>query len=122
MLSKPLEMQLSLHVNQHVLTLLMFPPTLLLLSAGFPLTDAKLAGAYAVVSAHDAASVDWAAFRAIPTLVILMGGRALPLIVQQLQATGWADDTPVSVVEHQQAWSMVTLLFLWQAVTCLQLF
>jgi siroheme synthase len=95
-------MQLSLHINKHVLTLLTFQVTLLLLLAGFPLTDAKLAGAYAVVSAHDTASVDWAAFRAIPTLVILMGGRALPLIVQQLQATGWADDTHVSVRVHQQ--------------------
>ncbi|WIA09267.1 hypothetical protein OEZ85_008675 [Tetradesmus obliquus] len=67
--------------------------------AGLPLTDAKLAGAYAVVSAHDAAAVDWAAFSDIPTLVILMGGRALPLIVQLLQATGWPDSTPVAVVK-----------------------
>jgi siroheme synthase len=68
----------------------------LFVSAGLPLTDAKLAGAYAVVSAHDAGAVNWAAFSAIPTLVILMGGRALPVIVQQLQATGWADNMPVS--------------------------
>jgi siroheme synthase len=75
-----------------------------LVPAGFPLTDAQLAGAYAVVSAHDAGSVDWAAFSAIPSLVILMGGRALPLIVQQLQATGWPENTPVSAaaaVRHQ---------------------
>lgn len=72
------------------------PPACCCLPAGLPLTDAKLAGAYAVVSAHDAAAVDWAAFSDIPTLVILMGGRALPLIVQLLQATGWPDSTPVS--------------------------
>ncbi|KAF6262537.1 tetrapyrrole methylase [Scenedesmus sp. NREL 46B-D3] len=77
--------------------------------AGLPLTDAKLAGAYAVLSAHDAGCMDWAAVKAVPTLVILMGGRALALIVQQLQATGWPDDTPVAVVKEagtaaQTAW------------------
>ncbi|KAF8073036.1 cobA [Scenedesmus sp. PABB004] len=67
--------------------------------AGLPLTDAALAGAYAVVSGHDAAGVDWAAFARIPTLVVLMGGRALPAIVQQLLATGWAQDTPAALVK-----------------------
>jgi siroheme synthase len=64
--------------------------------AGFPLTDTQLAGAYAVISAHDAGSVDWAAYQHIPTLVLLMGGRQLGTITQQLQATGWPPDTPVS--------------------------
>lgn len=64
--------------------------------AGFPLTDTQLAGAYAVVSGHDAAAVDWLAFRHIPTLVVLMAGTQLPAIVEQLQATGWDPSTPVS--------------------------
>lgn len=67
----------------------------LLLLTGLPLTDAELGGAYAVLSGHDPAAVDWAAFALVPTLVILMGGRALPRIVTQLTATGWASDTPV---------------------------
>eukprot|EP00775_Hariotina_reticulata_P010352 gene10352-10510_t len=37
-----------------------------------------------------------AVLAAIPTLVILMGGRGLPIIVQELQATGWPHSTPVS--------------------------
>lgn len=64
--------------------------------AGFPLTDSKLAGAYAVLSAHDPASINWAAFNQVPTLAILMGGRALPDIVEQLMANGWQGTTPVS--------------------------
>lgn len=62
---------------------------------GFPLTDTQLAGAYAVISGHDAGRLDWAAYAHIPTLVILMGGRQLVVIAQQLQQTGWPADTPV---------------------------
>jgi len=65
------------------------------MAAGLPLTDTQLAGSYAVISGHDAAGVDWATYRHIPTLVVLMGGRQLGVIAQQLQATGWSDDTPV---------------------------
>lgn len=64
--------------------------------AGFPLTDTRLAGAYAVISGHDAANISWAAYQHIPTLVVLMGGRQLGVIAQQLMATGWAPDVPVS--------------------------
>eukprot|EP00879_Flechtneria_rotunda_P028855 GHRR01031087.1.p1 GENE.GHRR01031087.1~~GHRR01031087.1.p1 ORF type:complete len:294 (+),score=97.03 GHRR01031087.1:483-1364(+) len=77
--------------------------------AGLPLTDVNLAAAYAVVSAHNAANINWAAFRHIPTLVVLMGGRSLPVITKQLQATDWQPTTPVAVVrqagtESQTAW------------------
>ena len=64
--------------------------------AGLPLTDTQLAGSYAVISGHDAANINWAAYQHIPTLVVLMGGRQLPVIAQQLQATGWSPGTPVS--------------------------
>lgn len=63
---------------------------------GFPLTDTRLAGAYAVISGHDAANIDWSAYQHIPTLVVLMGGRQLGVIAQQLMAIGWAPDVPVS--------------------------
>jgi siroheme synthase len=69
---------------------------LLLCCAGFPLTDTQLAGSYAVISGHAAGAIDWAAYQHIPTLVVLMGGRQLGVIAQQLQQTGWPDDTPVS--------------------------
>lgn len=68
--------------------------------AGFPLTDTQLAGAYAVISGHDAGSLDWSAYAHIPTLVVLMGGRQLLVIAQQLQQTGWPADTPVCVVRE----------------------
>lgn len=65
------------------------------LPAGLPLSDTVLAGSYAVVSGHDAASINWAAFQHIPTLVVLMGGRQLGVIAEKLQETGWPADTPV---------------------------
>lgn len=64
-------------------------------NTGFPLTDTQLAGSYAVISGHDAGAIDWSAYQHIPTLVVLMGGRQLGVIAQQLQATGWPADTPV---------------------------
>lgn len=67
-----------------------------LLLAGLPLTDSRLSGAYAVLTANDPDSVNWDAYRHIPTLVILMGARALPIIVHKLQGTGWRATTPVS--------------------------
>jgi siroheme synthase len=39
-------------------------------------------------------------FRAIPTLVVLMAGRTLPLIAQRLIGSGWRADTPVAVVRE----------------------
>ena len=52
---------------------------------GFPLTDASLGGtSFAVVSGHDVEGTDWGAFSQVPTLVILMAGRALPAIVDKL--------------------------------------
>lgn len=68
------------------------------LAAGFPLTDAQLSPAFAVVSGHDPAAVDWAAFDRIPTLVLLMAGSTLPAVAAALLARGRAADTPVCVV------------------------
>ncbi len=63
--------------------------------AGFPLTDAQLGRSFAVTSAHDPGSIDWAAFRGVDTLVLLMSGRSLPAIVDGLVSSGWSPDTPV---------------------------
>jgi hypothetical protein len=66
-----------------------------MLYAGFPLTDAHVGRSFAVTSAHDPGSVEWAAFRGVDTLVLLMSGRSLPQIVDGLLTNGWAPDTPV---------------------------
>ena len=70
--------------------------------AGIPVTQRGLASAFAVVTGHtsgaDTFAVDWAAFAQIDTLVILMGWRHLPEIVQQLIAHGRPSDTPVAVI------------------------
>lgn len=63
--------------------------------AGFPLTDAQLGRSFAVTSAHDPRSINWAAFRGVDTLVLLMSGRSLPTIVDGLIGSSWSPDTPV---------------------------
>lgn len=65
---------------------------------GFPLTDLQLSPSFAVVSGHDVAGTDWPALSRVSTLVVLMGGAALPKIVEQLKSTGWQPDTPVVIV------------------------
>lgn len=75
--------------------------------AGFPLTDASVGTSFAVVSGHDWEATDWSAFSKIPTLVVLMGGKALPHIAQQLMNNGWRHDTPVSSLSS----TMYTMLF-----------
>ncbi len=68
-----------------------------MLSVGFPVTDAEVGTSFAVTSGHDAANTDWSAFKSIPTLLVLMGGKALPVIVEGLlKKAAWREDTPVS--------------------------
>ncbi len=80
--------------------------------AGLPLTDAQLGFSFAVVSGHDVDGTDWGAFVRIPTLVVLMAGKALPRIVERLcdpLAGAKALDTPVAVIRaaglpEQRTW------------------
>jgi hypothetical protein len=65
------------------------PPT------GFPLTDTQHSRSFLVASGHDVSALDWAAFRCVPTLVLLMAGRNLPRIVEALLASGWRPETQV---------------------------
>uniref|UniRef100_A0A7S3QRL3 uroporphyrinogen-III C-methyltransferase n=1 Tax=Dunaliella tertiolecta TaxID=3047 RepID=A0A7S3QRL3_DUNTE len=80
------------------------------LMAGFPLTQAHIGTAFAVTSGHDL-DQNWAAFAAIPTLVVLMAGRTLPQIGRKLLDVSWAPDTHVCIVRsagtsEQQIWHM----------------
>jgi uroporphyrinogen III methyltransferase / synthase len=73
-------------------------------AAGIPVTHRSLAASFAVVTGHEDATktrpaVDWAALAtAVDTLVILMGGDALPEIARTLIAHGRPSDTPVALI------------------------
>ncbi|EDX72775.1 uroporphyrin-III C-methyltransferase domain protein [Coleofasciculus chthonoplastes PCC 7420] len=79
------------------------------LLANIPLTDAVLSRCFTVLTAHQPEALDWEALARIDTLAILMGGRHLATIVQQLQRYGKSYQTPVAVIRacgqtQQQVW------------------
>jgi uroporphyrinogen III methyltransferase/synthase len=70
---------------------------------GIPLTHRQLSSSFAVITGHEAcktrSSVDWAKLAtAVDTLVILMGLKNLPAIVDQLLANGRSPETPVALI------------------------
>ena len=73
--------------------------------AGIPVTHRGMASAFTVVSGSEdpsrqQSSLDWQALARTPgTLVVLMGWRSLPSIVERLLAEGRSPDTPVSVTQ-----------------------
>jgi uroporphyrin-III C-methyltransferase/precorrin-2 dehydrogenase/sirohydrochlorin ferrochelatase len=70
-------------------------------AAGIPVTHRRLASAFAVVTGHEcdgASDLDWVALARMPTLVVLMGLRALPAITSRLVAAGADPDTPAAVI------------------------
>ncbi len=71
--------------------------------AGVPLTHRGLATGFAVVTGHEcvtSSGTDWEALARIPTLVILMGVRRIPAIVERLLAAGRAPDTPAIAIQE----------------------
>jgi uroporphyrinogen III methyltransferase/synthase len=77
--------------------------------AGIPLTDPLLSRSVTIVSAHDTAALDWELMVRSESLVILMGGRSLPTILQSLQAHGKPADTAIAIIkwggwQQQQVW------------------
>jgi uroporphyrinogen III methyltransferase / synthase len=79
------------------------------LLAGIPLTDPELSGSVTIVSAHAPDSLDWVFLARSESLVVLMGGRALPTLVEQLQQYGKPGDTPIAIIRwggwpQQQVW------------------
>jgi uroporphyrinogen III methyltransferase/synthase len=73
--------------------------------AGVPVTHRGIASSFAVVTGHEddakeESSVDWSRLAtSVDTLVILMGGAALPAIAEALIAAGRAADTPAVSVQ-----------------------
>lgn len=75
-------------------------------AAGIPVTHRAVASAFAVVTGHECSTdggdstLDWSALARMPTLVVVMGLRALPAIVERLLEQGVSPQTPVAVVSN----------------------
>lgn len=79
------------------------------LLAGIPLTDPVQSRCFAVLSAHEPDALEWEALAQLETLVILMGARQLPEIVEQLLRHGRSLETPIAIIRwagqpQQQIW------------------
>jgi uroporphyrinogen III methyltransferase / synthase len=79
------------------------------LLAGIPLTDPVLSRCFAVLSAHEPEELEWAALAQLETLVILMGAKQLPQIVEQLTRHGRSPQTPIAILRwaghpQEQIW------------------
>jgi uroporphyrinogen III methyltransferase / synthase len=77
--------------------------------AGIPLTDPMLSRSVTIVSAHELAALDWELMVRSESLVILMGGRSLPTLIQSLQDHGKPADTAIAIIKwggwsQQQVW------------------
>ncbi|MUL35683.1 uroporphyrinogen-III C-methyltransferase [Gloeocapsopsis dulcis] len=80
------------------------------LLAGIPLTDPTLSSCFAVFTAHEPEKLDWEALARLETLAILMGGKQLSAIVQQLLHYRRSPQTPVAIIKwagtpKQQIWT-----------------
>jgi uroporphyrin-III C-methyltransferase len=70
-------------------------------AAGIPVTHRRYASAFAVAAGHECegdSDLDWEALARIPTLVFLMGLRALPNVTARLIEHGAPPDTPAAVI------------------------
>jgi uroporphyrin-III C-methyltransferase len=79
------------------------------LLANIPLTDPVLSRCFAVLTAHEPERLNWEALSQLDTLVILMGGKHLPLIVEELQRQGKSKETSIAIVRwaghaNQEVW------------------
>lgn len=69
------------------------------LYAGIPLTDLVLSRCFAILSAHDPDALDWATLVNLETLVVLMGGRHLATIVEQLIHHDKLSNTAIAIIQ-----------------------
>ncbi|MEM7595651.1 MAG: uroporphyrinogen-III C-methyltransferase, partial [Cyanobacteria bacterium P01_A01_bin.83] len=70
------------------------------LLAGITLTDKKLSRCFAVISGHQPQELDWASLSEIDTLVILMGGRSLPQIIDYLIEYGRSPTESIAIIRN----------------------
>jgi uroporphyrinogen III methyltransferase/synthase len=79
------------------------------LLAEIPLTDPVLSRGFAVVTAHEPERLNWSALSQLETLVILMGGKQLPWILEELKRQGKSEQTPIAIIRwaghpNQEIW------------------
>lgn len=70
------------------------------LFAHIPLTDKDSSTGFMIVSGHNPERLNWEVLSQIDTLVILMGGKNLPLIVEKLQKYGRPPSHPIAVIKE----------------------
>ena len=70
------------------------------LLSGIPLTDKNLSRCFAVVSGHQPEDLDWSALAKIDTIVILMGGRSVKTIIENLIDNGRSPDESIAIIRH----------------------
>ncbi|BAS58267.1 MULTISPECIES: uroporphyrinogen-III C-methyltransferase [unclassified Leptolyngbya] len=80
------------------------------LFAHIPLTDPVLSRGFTVITAHEPERLNWQVLAQIDTLVILMGGKHLPRIVEELRRQGKSEQTPIAIIRwaghpEQEIWS-----------------
>jgi uroporphyrin-III C-methyltransferase len=80
------------------------------LLAKIPLTDNVLSRCFAVCTAHEPETLNWEALASLETLVILMGGKNLPEIIQQLIKYRKPHSTPIAIIRwagtpSQEIWT-----------------
>jgi len=84
--------------------------------AGIPLTHRKVASSFAVITGHEEAekeesSLPWAALAtAVDTLVVLMGVKSLPQIVQHLISVGRSPETPIALIRQGTTAEQCTII------------
>ncbi|NCO76030.1 MAG: uroporphyrinogen-III C-methyltransferase [Cyanobacteria bacterium] len=79
------------------------------LLAGIMLTEKDDSRCLTIVTAHNINLLNWSILSQIDTLVILMGGKNLSLIIQQLQLYGRSPNFPIAIIKNggspqQQTW------------------
>ncbi len=80
------------------------------LLASIPLTDLVLSKSFTVFSAHEPETLDWQTLARLDTLVILMGGKTLPEIIQLLVRQGKSTRSAIAIIRaagqpEQQIWT-----------------
>lgn len=80
------------------------------LLANIPLTDPVLSRGFAVVTAHQPDNLNWQALAQLETLVILMGAKQLPVIIEELMRHGKSSTAPIAIIRwagqsNQQIWT-----------------
>ena len=70
------------------------------LLAGIPLTDKYLSRCFTVLTGHQPEQLDWSALAKIDTLVILMGGRSLKIIIENLIEHKRSPEEPIAIIRN----------------------